>query len=311
MKKIAYIIICCFVYLATPFGTNGMDSFLSTPDDHSRFIKSSLQSAQKRVIIVSPFISSWVLNDNNYNHNDGLARHIKAAMERGIEVSVYTDKYIDSKQNNATNTYEGRKILADLDVGLVIVSKLHSKNIIIDHHSITFGSFNWLSASTTGDYCNYETTTIIRNEQAYPAIDMVLEGLSKLEITDLKGGVSDFAIVPMINGQSQLEEVLSIFRSTQLSYLRKACSNALGEHLAFCEDTKDQLHILSQTADVDAEYFSYFVDNAFVSLVEGCETEDDYGNLEQFFVDLNKNEVLPKIRAHKKEIDKLFEKYNK
>lgn len=309
MKKIIYKIICCLAFVGISFNIKAADSLLTTPDDHSRFIRSSLKSAKERVIIVSPFISSWVLNDNNYNSQDGLAGHIKAALARGVEISVYIDDKVDSKPATAKSTLEGRKILTDLDVGLVIVSKLHSKNLIVDHNCITFGSFNWLSASTTADFCNYETTTIIRNEQAHPAINIVLEGLSKLQVSDLKG-IPDFAIVKMISDDNQLEEVLQLYRTTKLSYLRGACVNALGEHLAFCGDTKTQLYILRQTADVDAEYFSYFVDNALTSLVEDCEEEEDYEKLAQFFTNLNKKEVLPKIEAYKKKLEKMFAKLN-
>lgn len=299
MKKIIYKIISCLVLVGIAFNTPAMDSFLTTPDDHSAFIRSSLGKAQRRVVIVSPFISSWVLQDNIYNNNNGLAQHIAAAQKRGVDITVYIDDKVDSKSATAKSTLEGRKILTELDVGLLIVSKLHSKNLIVDDNCITFGSFNWLSASMTGDYCNYETTTIVRNEQAFPAIDMVLEGLSKLQVSDIKG-VPDFAIVKMISDDSELEEVLELFRSTKLSYLRGACSNALGEHLVFCYNTKTQLYILEKTADVDAEWFSYFVDMALDSLLEDCEEEEDYKRLSQFFIALNKKEVLPRIESYKK-----------
>jgi hypothetical protein len=301
MKKIIIIIICCLIFVGMPFGIKAQESLLTTPDEHTQFIRRSLESAKERVIIVSPYISSRVLQDDIYNHKHGLGRYIRAAIERGIDVCVYTDKYVDSKNpRTASNTQEGRKILEGLDVGLKIVSKLHSKNLITDNNCITFGSFNWLSATTdpTSDFCNYETTTILRNEQAYHAINKVLEGLSQLQVTDQKG-VPDFGIVKMISDKSQLEEVLELFRSTQHSYIRHACSNALCEHLVFGCETDTTLYILRQTGDVDAECFSYFIDNVFESLIEDCETASDYEKLAQFFVEINKKEIAGRIELAK------------
>lgn len=111
MKKISYIILSFLIYVTAPFSMDELDSILSAPEEHARFIRSSLGSAQSRVVIVSPFITSWRLTDNDFNSNDGLGKHIHAAIQRGVEVSVFTDAKFDENNRNAI---QGRAILANL-----------------------------------------------------------------------------------------------------------------------------------------------------------------------------------------------------
>ena len=144
MKKLINIVLCVFIYSGITLGTE-LYSVLSTPDEHTRFIRSSLANAHTRVVIVSPFITFWRLEDRRFNGNDGLGKPIKAAIERGFEVCVFTDERFDANKEWAT---KGREFLASLGVDLKIVSRLHSKNLIVDNECITFGSFNWLSADT-------------------------------------------------------------------------------------------------------------------------------------------------------------------
>jgi hypothetical protein len=210
MKKINYMIIYCIICFGVPLGTDGLDSLLTTPAEHGRFIRSSLASAQSRVIIVSPFITSWRLTNNDFNGNDGLGAHIKAAIDRRVEISVFTDAAFDANKTYAT---QGRTILASLGVDLKIVSHLHSKNLIIDNDCITFGSFNWLSADTNpgGMYCNYETTTILRAEQAQEVIARIVPELIGLEVKLHGGGYSSSLLDLSITDEDQATYALELY----------------------------------------------------------------------------------------------------
>lgn len=299
MKKISCMLICCFLYFVTSLGANGManemDSFLTTPDEHLAFIRSSLRSAKERVIIVSPYISSRALAKADSRFED-LKTCIEASRKRGIEVCVFTD----NKDQNP-NTVIGREVLSNLNVDLIIVSQLHSKNLIIDNDCITFGSFNWLSAVTdpASIYCNYETTTIVRNELASSAIDRVLGELEDLKVTALQGTRS-FALIPYIESGSDLEAMLSIYKSTQNPYLISACANSICEHLVFCHDYDDIRLILEQTAQVHPHMFPYFIENIFETLIEDIETPKGFENLEKFFIEINKKEIAEKVRMRAK-----------
>lgn len=291
-----YVIICCLLYFGMPFSTHGMDSVLITHEEHSKFIRSSLKSAQERVIIVSPYISSRTLQNNEDNEFDGLEKHIKDAINRDIKVCVFTDK-----STTSNNTNIGRKILTDIGVELIILSQLHSKNLIIDNDCITFGSFNWLSANTniTSIFYNYETTTIIHNEPAYSAIDKVLEGLMKLKVTDIQG-MPSCAFVDYIFHEAEVEKVIELYRSTNNSYLNLACSNVLCEHLVFCGNHNTRMKILRETADKDTEVFQYFIDNVLQSMIDYCDTSSEYEELERFFIVINKQEVAAKVAMYLK-----------
>lgn len=159
--------------------------FLLSADQHVKFIKSSLEQAEKRVVIISPFISSHRLEDREFNAYDGLAKYIKAAISRGISIDVYTDAGFDENKPAANS---GRRTLKDLGVKLKVVKKIHTKNIIIDNSCITFGSFNWLSSDINpeGLYYHWDTTTIVRNERAKEPISKVMEHLITLELDQIE-----------------------------------------------------------------------------------------------------------------------------
>ncbi len=294
MKKTSCMLIYFFLTFATSFGAHGMDSFLTTPDEHLEFMRSSLRSAKDRVIIVSPYISSRALTKVDSNSKD-LKTCIEESRKRGIEICVFTDD-----KDKGYNTGTGRTILSDLDVDLIIVSQLHSKNLIVDNDCIAFGSFNWLSAVTNpaSIYCNYETTAIARGKLASSAIEKVLYDLTELKVTDLKG-MRSFAIVDYIES-GNIQSALNLYMSTQNPYLISACANAICEHLVFCHNYDDIRLILKQTAKVHPHMFSYFIENIFDSLIEDIETPEGFKNLEEFFIEINKKDIAEKVRTRAK-----------
>ncbi len=163
------------------------ESLLATPEQHVDFLKATLESAQERVIIVSPFISIWRLNEQD---RESFYHNIKSATQRGVKVTVFTDAAFDNDKPNAA---EGRQNLVKAQVDLRIIDRLHSKNVIMDDSLITFGSFNWLSAvvNPTTEYarklCRYETSTILKDESVPTLIQRLMDDLNRIPLIDTQG----------------------------------------------------------------------------------------------------------------------------
>ncbi len=183
MKKHLLFLSILFSFHAKSYSAE-RDFFLSSPEEHSGFIRKALTTAQKSVVIVSPFISEHRLKDAPYNNFDGLNGYIQKAIKNGVEIYVYTDKELDKDKSYAEN---GRTLLHSLGVSLKMVDRIHTKNIFIDEECSTVGSFNWLSADTNpaSNFCRFETTTIHYGDQAKHIRTTIMGALINLEIKEL------------------------------------------------------------------------------------------------------------------------------
>lgn len=159
------------------------ERLLSSPEQHVKFLKAAIGSARERVVIVSPYISIYRLNEDD---DGGFYQDIKSATQRGVEVTVYTDATFDE---NKLNAIQGRQNLVKALADLKIIDRIHSKNLIVDDRLITFGSFNWLSAviNPGSAYCRYETTTIITGQDAPPFIQRIIGDLNTIPLRDREG----------------------------------------------------------------------------------------------------------------------------
>jgi hypothetical protein len=79
-------------------------------------------------------------------------------------------------------SFKGRKTLFDNNIDVRIVNGIHTKNIIIDDDLITFGSFNWLGATTNNksSWARFETSVILTKEYASQSIAELLTKLNSL-----------------------------------------------------------------------------------------------------------------------------------
>lgn len=102
--------------------------------EHDAFLISCLDSAEKSLSIVSPWISWKVV--------ERFAERFKGAVERGVEVKVFYDhsKLSTPEQAKAVECLEG------MGVKMWPLRRLLSKLIAKDDNLLTTGSFNWLSA---------------------------------------------------------------------------------------------------------------------------------------------------------------------
>lgn len=151
---------------------------LTTLDEHRATLTSVLATAQKRVIIVSPYITEYAIR------SDDLIAKIVAAQVRGVQVVVYTDNRLDTKDGALKPTaLEGRKQLAQAFSGLFVAKKVHAKVLISDDDEITIGSFNWLSAlrDEANQYSNHEQSLCVTGDAAKALIEKSITALDALE----------------------------------------------------------------------------------------------------------------------------------
>jgi hypothetical protein len=152
---------------------------VSSLEDHRTLLREVFQTAQKRILIVSPFVSKSAL------HADGIPLRVRAASRRGVKVSVYTDNdlnHIDGSFKRSANDGIAELIRAGASVS--ILNGVHNKTLIMDDTLISEGSFNWLSAVRTagGTHQREERTIVVEGNAAKSMID---EEIGKLES---KGG---------------------------------------------------------------------------------------------------------------------------
>ena len=102
-------------------------------------MRQAFKAATKRLLIVSPFISLQAIE------HDNLIPLMREAVERGVEVVVYSDFRLDcDKQTGALRkeTVAGRKAVAEIGVKLILLKGIHNKSLAIDDSVLVEGSFN-------------------------------------------------------------------------------------------------------------------------------------------------------------------------
>ena len=154
---------------------------ISTLEDHQKVLAESIEQARDSVVIVSPFISIHAIK------NDHLIPKIKNAVERRVNVTVYTDRFLDKSDSSLKqSSVQGRRSLTDAGAKLKILNGIHNKTLCRDNDLLVEGSFNWLSAirNTKNRYQRYEASICYQGEEVKSLIDDVLNEMEKLEIND-------------------------------------------------------------------------------------------------------------------------------
>lgn len=152
---------------------NADNERIASLEKHRNCLKRVFEVAEKRIIIVSPFISI------NAIEVDGIASKIREAINKGTEVLVYTDKDLDAPNGKLReNAHKGRKSLKDAGATLKVVERIHNKSIAVDDNLLVEGSFNWLSASRDPEKCRHEVSHCLKGDDANPHIKQLLQELS-------------------------------------------------------------------------------------------------------------------------------------
>lgn len=150
---------------------------LSTLEAHTDLLRQAFQTARRKVVIVSPYISIRALESDN------LLPLIQEAVKRGVEVVVYTDHYLDKKEGVLReNAAKGRQALAENHVCLQILKGIHNKTLVVDDCLFAEGSFNWLSASRNKKDARYECSIQVYAPAATECIEKLKKELEDIEV---------------------------------------------------------------------------------------------------------------------------------
>ncbi|OOE42549.1 AAA domain-containing protein [Salinivibrio kushneri] len=126
--------------------------------EHDHFLITLLAHAESRVDIISPWLQARTLQET------GLDNAMQQAVERGVKVTIYTDRHFNTTHNNRHDPQKRQRLdqcierLQALDIEVYIVDGVHSKMVMADDSHMAVGSYNWLSAARQGRYCNLETS---------------------------------------------------------------------------------------------------------------------------------------------------------
>lgn len=149
---------------------------LSTLEAHTDILRQALQTARRKVVIVSPFLSIRALE------SDHLLPLIQEAVERGVEVVVYTDHYLDKKNGLwKEESLQARRALVEHHVSLRVLKGIHNKTLVVDDRLLVEGSFNWLSARRNKDDARHECSILVQAPAATACIDQLMQELETID----------------------------------------------------------------------------------------------------------------------------------
>lgn len=150
---------------------------LQTLGEHQALLQKVLTSAQKRVVIVSPFISLKALEQ------DGIPGIVKDITARGVSVSIFIDyklNCIDGEMKRSAK--DGIAALVKTGARVYVADGIHNKTLIRDNNLIADGSFNWLSAVRirNGECQREERTLVYTGTDANEMIEQELKNIGSV-----------------------------------------------------------------------------------------------------------------------------------
>jgi hypothetical protein len=133
-------------------------------DGHRRVLREALETATRRVLIISPFLSHRAIED------DALLPLIRAAARRGVDVIVAFDVQLNQDLQGQMKAPARQAIdhLTQAGATATAVRAMHAKTLAVDDGWLVEGSFNWLSAvrGRTSDWRRKEASLLYRGQQA-------------------------------------------------------------------------------------------------------------------------------------------------
>ena len=139
-------------------------SYLHTLNSHQDFITEIFESARRKIIMCSPFVSYYPDYQEDFTH-----KMLNKALRKNVH--VYFVCRSDDRQLERLRHYL-RDVLVSPFMHLVTMPGIHLKTVVVDDELIAEGSFNWLSASRDeeSDAHNHEVTFVLDGEGAAEAI---------------------------------------------------------------------------------------------------------------------------------------------
>jgi len=160
--------------LLVPGFDMGPGRLINTLQAHRDVLQDALQTAQRHVVIVSPFLGETAMIADN------IAQSIRSTVARGVQVRVVSDPELNK---NSTENFDrciqylqksGAQIYRATTQGV------HSKLLLVDRSWLVVGSFNWLSAlrSPSHQWARYESSLRYDGNEAFEMISKSLQDLA-------------------------------------------------------------------------------------------------------------------------------------
>lgn len=130
------------------------DHRVTTLEKHVAVLARAFESAQERLVIVSPYLR-WRAVEA-----DDICEKTAAAVARGVTVLIYVDDHFNEDLTLPAAAQAAAALRASGAV-VKVCHNIHSKTICIDDRVLIEGSFNWLSAERSiPDYRRLESSLI-------------------------------------------------------------------------------------------------------------------------------------------------------
>lgn len=193
-----------------PLGVYAPTERISTLEGHRRLLKRAFETARRRLVIVSPFISVHAIEQ------DGIVKLIRACKAKGTEVFVYTDKYLDmdfKKECLREHAKQGRKCLVSSGAELIVLDGIHNKSVAVDDKVLVEGSFNWLAAPREPSRTRYEVSVMMSDVTTPGHIRNLICELNRIHSADKKPVLNpdlkteEEAAEPLSDSESRSQEI--------------------------------------------------------------------------------------------------------
>lgn len=152
---------------------NFSQGILKGPKNHTLFFKKALDYAESSIVIISPWITNYVVNHNfKEKLNSLLKNNVKVKIIFGYHKSNYKLDQIDyivdldcSSKDKGQIVNAIKALYQLLGDQLIYKPPLHAKLLLIDEKYLVIGSFNWLSNSGEWAGAKDEISCIITDQR--------------------------------------------------------------------------------------------------------------------------------------------------
>ncbi|WP_158091204.1 AAA domain-containing protein [Thalassospira mesophila] len=125
---------------------------IETLEQHCDYLRKSFKTAQKNILVYSPYLSDKAIN------HDKIVELINDASQRGVKVVIAAcaDHFIPCSKTEQDYARKGRELLHATSAELIFLPRIHNKTLIVDDQHLIEGSFNWFSAPRSKKYDKQE-----------------------------------------------------------------------------------------------------------------------------------------------------------
>jgi len=158
--------------LLMPGQDMGSGRLIAGLEGHRAILKDALETAQRHLVIVSPFLSEVAIAA------DEVEARIQLAARRGVRIHIVSDRQLNKNQAAFEHCVQ-RLQKAGAHVQFATTQGVHSKMLLVDRSWLVVGSFNWLSAvrQATSPWARYESSLRYDGNEVFEMIARSLRDL--------------------------------------------------------------------------------------------------------------------------------------